>query len=251
VTKEGQVAGPRVLEHLVDCVLSLEGDHTSGYRIIRASKNRFGSTGEIAAFHMQENGLIPVEDLSQLFFNDAANGSRPSGVANTITIEGSRPIAVEIQALNVKSFVGAPKRTSLGFDFNRLNILLAVLDRRAGYHLLPEDVYLSVSGGLKLQDPGSDLSVCAAMISSLVNKPIQRKITFVGEVGLTGELRPVAFLEKRLREAKRIGFDAIAIPKLNLRADEKRIYEIANEGANKIKILPIHLIHEIQKLEIY
>ena len=205
VTKEGSLAGPKVLEHLVDTVLHFEGESTSGFRVLRSTKNRFGPTYELGVFHMTAEGLVQVSNPSELFLSDRTEAV--PGCMVTVSLEGSRPLLVEVQALTSPCGMGLPRRRGSGVDFNRLSMLLAVLERRVGLHLIPQqDVFVSSLGGVQLVEPASDLAVALAIASSLKEKPASRRDVAIGEVGLTGEVRPVAHVAQRLHEAKRLGF---------------------------------------------
>ncbi len=205
VTKEGFLAGPKVLEHLVDTVLYFEGDATSGFRLLRSTKNRFGATHELGVFHMTAEGLVEVPNPSELFL-----GTRTDPVAGcmvTVSLEGSRPLLVEVQALTSPCGIALPRRRTTGVDVNRVSMLLAVLERRVGLHpLAQQDVFVSPLGGVRLPEPASDLAVALAIASSLKERPTQRGDCAIGEVGLTGEVRPVTNVAQRLHEAKRVGF---------------------------------------------
>ncbi len=214
VTKDGAVAGPRVLEHMVDAVLYLEGERYQHYRVLRAAKNRFGSTHELGVFEMTDRGLAEVENPSQAFLSDGAR--RAPGVAVVASLEGSRPLLVEVQALVSSSFYGTPQRVTSGFDPRRLAVLLAVLERRVGLRLGRFDVFVTVTGGLKLDDPASDLGVALAVASSFKSRPILERTLVVGEVSLSGELRRVSRLGERLREASRLGFVRAGLPSAQL-----------------------------------
>ncbi len=207
VTKEGTIAGPRTLEHIVDVVLSFEGDAFQTSRIVRGLKNRFGATNEVAILEMTELGLKPVLNPSALFLSDQAE-SVPGSVVTSI-LEGRRPLLVEVQALTVPTSFGYPKRTAVGIDLNRLNILVAVLQRRAGLKLESVDVYINIVGGIRVQDPGADLAICVAIASSFLNKAMSKDYIVVGEVGLLGEIRPVSRQKDRIVEAKRLGFSKV------------------------------------------
>lgn len=204
VTKEGGVAGPKILEHLVDAVMYLEGERYHNNRILRAIKNRFGAIDEIGVFEMTQKGMIEVANASKLFLEERTKNV-PGSVVSA-TVEGNRPILVEIQALVTPSIFGFPKRTTSGFDLNRLNLLLAILTKRAKINFGKYDVYINVVGGFKIKDPGVDLAVCVAAVSAYSNKKVDPKICLFGEVGLSGEIRKVRFQEKRNKEAKRLGF---------------------------------------------
>jgi DNA repair protein RadA/Sms len=211
VTKEGQIAGPRVLEHIVDTVLYFEGDRQHAYRILRATKNRFGSTNEIGFFEMRPEGLREVPNPSAAFLSERAREAPGSAVV--CALEGSRPLLVEVQALVTPTVFGMPRRTASGVDYNRMIVLVAVLEKRAGLHLSSQDVYVSVAGGVTVDEPAADLGVAAAIASSLRNRPVDEAVVAIGEVGLAGELRAVAQVEKRLQEAARLGFRRAVIPR--------------------------------------
>lgn len=205
VTKEGFLAGPKVLEHLVDTVLYFEGEPTSGFRILRTTKNRFGATHELGVFHMTAEGLVEVSNPSELFLSDRTEAV--AGCMVTVSLEGSRPLLVEVQALTSPSGMGLPRRRTAGVDSNRLSMLLAVLERRVGLHALgQQDVFVSSLGGVRLLEPASDLGIAIAIASSLKERPTGRRDLAIGEVGLTGEVRPVGNVAQRLHEAKRVGF---------------------------------------------
>lgn len=215
VNKDGAIAGPKVMEHIVDTVLYFEGDKTLPYRVLRAVKNRYGSTNEIGVFDMTGQGLAQIENPSQVMLE-----GRPLGISGTCVacvMEGTRPVLSEIQALATKTSFPSPRRTASGFDYNRMYLLLAVLEKRAGYSFAAQDVYVNIVGGLKLDETACDLPVCMAMASSLLDLPVAEKTFAVGEVGLGGEIRSVPHLETRLREAQRVGFDTAIVPKHNLR----------------------------------
>ena len=215
VNKDGAIAGPKVLEHIVDAVLYFEGDRQMSYRILRAVKNRYGSTNEIGVFEMAENGLREVENPSMMLLS-----GRPKNVSGTCVacvMEGTRPVLSEVQALATKTSFPSPRRTASGFDYNRMYLLLAVLEKRAGYNFSSQDVYVNIIGGLKLDETACDLPVCIAMASSFLDLPVGEKTIAIGEVGLGGEVRSVTHLETRLREAQRVGFDTAIVPKHNLK----------------------------------
>ncbi|MEW6606980.1 MAG: DNA repair protein RadA [bacterium] len=214
VTKEGAIAGPRVLEHIVDTVLYFEGAQYNTYRILRAVKNRFGSTNEIGVFEMQEKGLVEVNSPSSAFLSQ-----RPIGVSGSVvtaSIEGTRPILVELQSLVSPTNFGLAKRETLGVDYNRTALLLAVLEKRMGLHLGIYDVFVNVTGGMKIVEPGADLGIACAVVSSLKDKPIDSKIAIVGEVGLAGEVRGISYIEKRIEEVSKLGFERFILPEYNL-----------------------------------
>jgi DNA repair protein RadA/Sms len=203
VTKGGGIAGPKTLEHIVDTVLYFEGDSTLDHRILRATKNRFGSVDEIGVFRMTQGGLVAIENPSELFMGDRLNSA--SGSAVTALLEGSRPVLVEIQALAAKAGFGTPQRVATGFDNRRLALLLAVLDKRAGLAFSLLDVFVNVVGGIRMQEPAGDLAVAAALASSVYDRPLPTDAIFLGEVGLGGEVRPVSQTERRLAEATKMG----------------------------------------------
>jgi DNA repair protein RadA/Sms len=211
VTKDGSLAGPKTLEHLVDAVLSIEGERFAALRLVRAAKNRFGSTEEVGVFEMGEAGLIEVADPAKAFLAEH-DGPAPGSVIAP-TLEGSRPILVEVQALVSPGAIGSPRRTASGVDPNRVALLIAVLGRRAGIGLATHDVYLNLAGGLTVGEPGLDLPIAIALASSLRDRPVRERTVAIGEVGLLGELRPVTGLERRLREAARLGFDRAIVPR--------------------------------------
>jgi len=210
VTKEGSIAGPKVLEHLVDVVLQFEGDRYGGFKVVRAVKNRYGSTSEAAIFEMYEQGLRIVENPSAALLAERHN---TDGSVVLATLEGTRPLLVEIQALVNPTTFGYPKRTASGFDLNRLNLLIAVLERRTKLNLSDKDIYINVVGGLKLGDPAADLAVCMAIASAAAGKKLNKEVVVFGEIGLGGEIRSVQAVERRVSEAKKLGFDGAIAPK--------------------------------------
>jgi DNA repair protein RadA/Sms len=214
VTKDGSLAGPKVLEHLVDTVLSFEGDATHAYRIVRATKNRFGPAQELGVFEMAQTGLRAVPEASALFI--AERPTRAAGSVVTPTTQGSRPLLVEVQALVAPALYGAPRRVTTGLDANRLAVLLAVLQRRAGVQVLDQDVFASVAGGMRVDEPAVDLALCVAIVSSLRDLPVTSELALFGEVGLTGELRAVARPAMRVQEAKKLGFTRVLLPAANV-----------------------------------
>lgn len=240
VTKEGAIAGPRVLEHIVDTVLYFEGDRGYSYRILRTIKNRFGSTNEIGVFEMTDAGLAEIENPSELFMSE-----RPTDVSGSTviaSIEGTRPLLVEVQALVSPTTFGMPRRTSMGIDFNRINLLIAVLEKKAGVHLGGMDIFINIVGGLKILEPASDLGIIAAIVSSFKEVPIDSKTIFFGEVGLSGEVRAVAQAEARIKEAAKIGFKKAIIPKNNF----DRIKD--NLGLNTIGVKDVEEVIENIKI---
>ncbi len=213
VTKEGTVAGPRTLEHMVDTVLYFEGERSSVYRILRSVKNRFGATNEIAVFEMKNNGLLEVTNPSEILLE-----GRPvdaSGSVVVCSMEGTRPLLIEIQALVAQTNFQMPRRTSVGIDFNRVNLLMAVLEKRAGIHLGSCDAYVNLTGGIRLSEPAVDLGVVLALVSSYRNRPVDEHVIIFGEVGLTGEVRGVNMAEQRVKEAARLGFTSCILPATN------------------------------------
>lgn len=211
INKDGNIAGPKVLEHMVDCVLYFEGDPNSSYRLLRSAKNRFGSTNEIGVFEMRDNGLLEVPNPSQMLLEGRPEGA--SGTCVTCVMEGTRPVLAEVQALVSKTSFNVPRRTADGFDFNRAALLLAVAEKRAGMKLSVFDAYINIVGGLRLDEPGADLSVVLAVASSYRDAPIADDFVAIGEVGLTGEIRTVSNLNQRLAEVSRLGFKKCMIPK--------------------------------------
>lgn len=216
INKDGAIAGPKVLEHIVDTVLQFEGDRQYLYRILRSIKNRFGSTSEIGIYEMVEKGLREVKNPSEMLLSDNRE-EEMSGISIGCTIEGARPLMVEVQALVSTAAYGTPQRSVTGFDHRRLNMLLAVLEKRAKFRLGQKDVFLNIAGGLKIDDPGIDLAVVAAVMSSNFDISVSRKSVFVGEVGLSGEIRTVTRIEQRVLEAEKLGFENIVIPRENLK----------------------------------
>ena len=209
ITKEGSLAGPKVLEHMVDVVLQFEGDRHHAYRMLRAAKNRFGTTAELGIYEMTGEGLSAVDHPSEVLLGE--RGSAESGSAVAVSIQGARPLLVEIQALVSTAVYGTPQRSGTGFDLRRLNMLLAVLEKRCGFKLGVLDVFLNLAGGLKIQDPANDLAVVAAILSSSLDLPLDNRTCFAGEVGLSGEIRPVPRLEQRMAEAARLGMERMLI----------------------------------------
>ena len=225
ITKDGAIAGPKVLEHMVDTVLQFEGDRHHVYRILRAVKNRFGSSSELGIYEMQGNGLREVSNPSEIMLSQ--RGEAMSGVAIAGMLEGIRPLMIEVQALVSPSAYGTPQRSSTGFDTKRLHMLLAVLEKRFGFRLGTQDVFLNIAGGLRVEDPAIDLAVIAALISSQQDIPLPGTSAFAGEVGLSGEIRAVNRVEQRIAEAEKLGFDGIYISKYNLKGIDPKKYNIA------------------------
>ena len=219
VTKDGNIAGPRLLEHMVDVVLQFEGDRSYSFRILRALKNRFGSTSESGIFSMEAGGLIEVANPAGLFLENRAENAPGSVVC--ACLEGNRPIMVEVQALVAKTPYGMPRRTAVGFDYNRVNMLLAILERRLGMDFGNFDAYLNVVGGMKITEPAADLAAAAALVSSYRNKAVPHGVLAVGEVGLTGEIRRVSNTERRIRDAANLGFTKFVVPKGKLNMEQK------------------------------
>ena len=235
VTKDGGIAGPKTLEHLVDVVLYLEGDRYQSFRILRGIKNRFGKTSEVGIFEMEQEGMTEVANPSKVFLEERLEGA--SGVAVSSIIEGNRPFLVEIQALAAKSYFGYPKRTSSGIDLNRLNLLIAIIEKRVGLDLAQFDVYLNVVGGIRIRENSTDLAAAFAIISAAKNKAIDDKMAVFGELGLSGEIRSVPNLEKRVEEATRMGFDKIVIPKQNSGSKLKAV--------GKVKFIEVRTLKEV------
>ena len=235
ITKDGSIAGPKILEHMVDTVLQFEGDQHYMYRIVRAIKNRFGSTAELGIYEMQQSGLRPVNNPSELLLSDVKNGEELSGVAIASAIEGVRPLLIETQALVSSAVYGTPQRSSTGFDLRRLNMLLAVLEKRVGFKLMQKDVYLNIAGGIRVTDTAIDLSVIAAVLSSNVDTAIERDICMTGEVGLSGEIRPVSRIMQRIAEAEKLGFRCIVVPMANMNGLDKSKYKIEIQPVRKVE----------------
>ena len=224
ITKEGSIAGPKVLEHIVDTVLQFEGDRHYFYRILRSIKNRFGSTSELGIYEMRASGLRPVDNPSELLLTQG--NEELSGVAIAAAIEGVRPFLIETQALVSTAAYGTPQRSATGFDLRRLNMLLAVLEKRVGFKLAQKDVFLNIAGGIRVTDPAIDLSVIAAVLSSNVDTAIERNVCMAGEVGLSGEIRPVTRIGQRISEAQKLGFGRIILPEANLKGLDTKLYNI-------------------------
>lgn len=232
VTKEGVVAGPRVLEHMVDTVLYFEGDRHAVYRILRGVKNRFGSTNEIGVFEMRTEGLAEVENPSEFMLNGRPEDASGSVVA--CSMEGTRPILIEIQALICQSNLGIPRRTAAGTDYNRVNLLMAVLEKRAGLHLSSCDAYINIAGGIKMNEPAIDLGIILAIVSSYKDKVIDEKTIVFGEVGLSGEVRAISMAEQRIMEAKKLGFQRVIYPKV-CENERTRIKGIELVGVSNVR----------------
>ena len=234
ITKEGSIAGPKVLEHIVDTVLQFEGDRHYFYRILRSIKNRFGSTSELGIYEMRANGLRPVDNPSELLLTQ--NGEELSGVAIAAAIEGVRPFLIETQALVSTAAYGTPQRSATGFDLRRLNMLLAVLEKRVGFKLAQKDVFLNIAGGIRVTDPAIDLSVIAAVLSSNVDTPIERDVCMAGEVGLSGEIRPVTRIAQRIAEAEKLGFKRFILPEANAKGLDTQ--------KTNIRLVPVGRVEE-------
>lgn len=232
VTKEGTVAGPRVLEHMVDTVLYFEGDRHASYRILRGVKNRFGSTNEIGVFEMREQGLIEVQNASEYMLNGRPESASGSIVA--CTMEGTRPLLIEIQALVCHSNFGIPRRQTIGTDFNRVNLLMAVLEKRSGMQLANCDAYVNITGGMKINEPAIDLGIVLAIISSFRNKVLSPKLVAFGEVGLSGEVRAVSMAKQRVAEAEKLGFEVCVVPEV-CAADCRKCSEIKVVGVKNLQ----------------
>ena len=238
VNKEGSIAGPKVLEHMVDAVLYFEGERQQSYRIIRAIKNRYGSTNEIGVFEMTDQGLLQVENPSEMLLS-----SQPEDVSGNCAIcimEGTRPLLAEVQALVSHTVFPAPRRSSSGIDYNRMALLLAVLEKRLGLRFSSSDAYLNVVGGLRVDEPAADLAVCIALISSIKDKPVGPNLVAIGEVGLAGEVRAVSYIDQRVRECVRLGFTRILLP--------KRSFQALRTPPRGAELIPVGSIFETLKL---
>ena len=233
ITKEGTLAGPKILEHIVDTVIQFEGDQHYMYRILRSIKNRFGSTAELGIYEMLQNGLRQVSNPSEILLTQDRDGL--SGIAITSAIEGIRPFLVETQALVSTAAYGTPQRSATGFDQRRLNMLLAVLEKRVGFKLEQKDVFVNIAGGLRVTDLAMDLSVIAAVLSSNVDTPIEAGWCMAGEVGLSGEVRPINRIEQRIAEAEKLGFTDMIIPKYNMQGFDKKKYKINLHPVRKVE----------------
>ena len=231
VTKDGTIAGPRVLEHMVDTVLYLEGERYFSYRILRGVKNRFGSTNEIGMFEMKGEGLVEITNPSEILISE--RDDNPSGSCVVASMEGTRPMLIELQALTTLSVFGIPKRTANGLDYNRLAVLIAVLEKRANLNIGGQDIYVNVVSGIKLNEPSIDLGVVCVCASSFRNIPIPKDTVIMGEVGLTGEVRRINMIEKRLKEAEKLGFKRCIIPENNKKYLEEK-YKMEIVGVKNI-----------------
>ena len=234
INKEGSIAGPKVLEHIVDTVLQFEGDQHYMYRILRSIKNRFGSTAELGIYEMRQDGLRPVSNPSELLLSQEHEGM--SGVAIASAIEGVRPFLIETQALVSTAVYGNPQRSATGFDIRRMNMLLAVLEKRVGFKLAQKDVFLNIAGGLRVNDPAIDLPVISAILSSNMDAPVGPEVCMAGEVGLSGEIRPVNRIEQRIGEAEKLGFRRFLLPRQNLQG-----LDTAKTG---IELVPVRKVEE-------
>jgi len=239
ITKDGSIAGPKVLEHIVDTVLQFEGDTHHLYRILRSIKNRFGSTSEIGVYEMTGLGLREILNPSELLINQQP--ADLSGSAIAANVEGNRPILIEVQALVSSAVYGTPQRTSTGFDTRRLSMLLAVLEKRANFKLASKDVYLNIAGGLRVDDPAIDLAVVSAILSSTVDIPVDPDTCFAGELGLSGEIRPVTRIEQRLGEADKLGMKRIVMPGFNRKSVDPQRFDLEIIEVNRVQDIPRHL----------
>lgn len=233
ITKEGSIAGPKVLEHMVDTVLQFEGDRHLAYRILRTTKNRFGSTSELGIYEMTDTGLRQVTNPSEILISQREGDL--SGITIGATLEGNRPLLIEIQSLVSTATYGTPQRSSTGFDAKRLNMLLAVLEKRVGYRLGVQDVFLNIAGGLKVEDPAIDLAVCASIVSSFLDVPVSGRVCFAAEVGLGGEIRAANRIEGRITEAEKLGFEQIYISKFNMKGLETKKFKIDVKAYAKLE----------------
>ena len=233
ITKEGSIAGPKILEHIVDVVLQFEGDQHYVYRVLRSIKNRFGSTAEMGIYEMRREGLQQVENPSELLLSDRHSGM--SGIAIAAAIEGVSPFLIEVQALVSTAAYGTPQRSATGFDLRRMNMLLAVLEKRVGFKLAQKDVFLNIAGGLRVNDPAIDLSVISAILSSNMDVEIDATLCMAGEVGLSGEIRPVNRIEQRISEAQKLGFKQIIVPKSNIKRLDLSRFGIEIKAVSKVE----------------
>lgn len=237
ITKDGSIAGPKILEHIVDTVLQFEGDHHYAYRILRTLKNRFGSTSELGIYEMTGEGMRQVSNPSEILITQKED--QLSGVAIAATMEGIRPLLIEVQALVTQSVYGTPQRTNTGFDLRRLQLLLAVLEKRGGFHFGVKDVFINIAGGIKVEDPSIDLSVLSALLSSYEDVAIPMHTCFAGEVGLSGEIRAVNRIEQRIAEAEKLGFEKIIVSKYNLKGIGK--------NKQNIEVVPLGKVEELYR----
>ena len=238
ITKDGSIAGPKMLEHMVDTVLQFEGDRHYAYRILRTLKNRFGSTAELGIYEMTDQGMRGVSNPSELLITQKEE--QLSGIAIAATIEGMRPLLIEVQALVTQSVYGTPQRTVSGFDLRRLQLLLAVLEKRGGFHFGVKDVFLNIAGGLKVEDPSIDLAVLCSLLSSFEDAPVSSRICFAGEVGLSGEIRAVNRIEQRIAEAEKLGFEKIFVSKYNQKG--------LNGTKFDIEVVPVGRVEEVYQI---
>lgn len=235
ITKDGSIAGPKILEHMVDTVLQFEGDRHYAYRILRTLKNRFGSTSELGIYEMTGDGMRSVSNPSEILITQKEE--QLSGSAIAATLEGLRPLLIEVQALVTQSVYGTPQRTVSGFDLRRLQLLLAVLEKRGGFHFGVKDVFVNIAGGLKVEDPSIDLAVICALLSSFEDAPVPQNVCFAGEVGLNGEIRAVNRIEQRIAEAEKLGFEKMIVSKYNKKGFDKK--------SSGINIIPVGQVHEV------
>lgn len=233
ITKEGSLAGPKILEHMVDTVLQFEGDRNHIYRLLRATKNRFGSTNEMGIYEMNGEGLKEVLNPSEILITNRKEAT--SGVAIAATLEGNRPLLIETQALVSTAAYGTPQRSATGFDLRRLSMLLAVLEKRCGFRLGAKDVFINIAGGLKVEDPAIDLALMCAVLSSNEDLPVPQNVCFAAEVGLTGEIRPVSRIEQRISEAQKLGFETVYISSYNLKGLDQKQYKIEIVAVTKME----------------
>lgn len=233
ITKDGAIAGPKILEHMVDTVLQFEGDRHYAYRILRTIKNRFGSASELGIYEMVTKGMRPVSNPSEILLSQ--HDEPLSGIAIASTMEGLRPLMIEVQALVTQAVYGTPQRTVSGMDLRRLQLLLAVLEKRGGFHFGAKDVFVNIAGGLKIEDPSIELAVVCALLSSYEDRALPSNVCFVGEIGLSGEIRAVNRIDQRIAEADKLGMDVIIIPKANAKGLDKKQYTIELKSANKVE----------------
>ncbi|MCB0716282.1 MAG: DNA repair protein RadA [Chitinophagaceae bacterium] len=236
ITKDGSIAGPKILEHMVDTVLQFEGDRHYAYRILRTLKNRFGSTAELGIYEMTSEGMRGIVNPSEILITQKEEAL--SGIAIAATIEGVRPLLIEVQALVTPSVYGTPQRTATGFDLRRLQLLLAVLEKKGGFHFGVKDVFLNIAGGIKIEDPSIDLAVLCALLSSYEDVPIAQQICFAGEVGLSGEIRAVNRIDQRIAEAEKLGFEKIIVSKYNRKGIDKTSHK-------NIEVIPFGRVEEV------
>jgi DNA repair protein RadA/Sms len=239
ITKDGTIAGPKLLEHMVDTVLQFEGDRHYAYRILRTLKNRFGSTAELGIYQMNDTGMTPVLNPSEILITQKED--QLSGTAIAATIEGQRPLLIEVQALVTQSVYGTPQRTVSGFDLRRMQLLLAVLEKRGGFHFGVKDVFLNIAGGIKVEDPSIDLAVLCALLSSFEDVPLPQNICFAGEIGLSGEIRAVNRIEQRIAEAQKLGFTKIIVSKYNQKSLSKKEFDIEIISMGRVDEVYRHL----------